>query len=408
MDDITLTFNPNMFLDAMKKINLGLETMDRNFQAFADRSKSRAEKTKVSTLSIAKGIGVANIAMAGFRKIMSHIPELGRTFSIVGDIFTRNLLWPLRRELIPVLQKVLDWVRDNRAMFVRWGTVIRNVFVVIKNIIGGIVGILKRFWDGFLSNIERAFNVSVGKMTDIANLLVFKISAVVNFLLITIEPVADVIANLFAKAAVNIASFVSGFMDGMGSVTSIITDTMDVFRDLLYLIDRITGSGDTMSKVFSTLGTVIGVVVGGAIRVALSLFDGLIFSINTAVGYVRWGIAKLDGNDREAAKIRKETDAENNRIANRMKQRYDTQKEVIKQAYQNVSGMFSDGTGNENKTKYNPAVTNNTNASNVVNQNITVNNRIDGNKNPQVTADEISKQLKDQLSKERAKAGRTM
>ena len=407
MDDITLTFNPNMFLEAIGKINMGLETMDQNFKSFADQNTKRSEKTKVSALSIAKGIGVANIAMSGFRKIMAQIPELGRTFSIAGSIISKNLLWPLRQELIPVLQKVLDWVRDNRAMFVRWGNVVRNIFIVIKNLVTGIVRILQRLWDGFISGIERAFNTSVGKMTDLANLLVFKISAVINFLVITLEPVADIIAGIMVKSARAVMGFVQGFSEGFGDVSEVLFDVMDVFKDFLGLLDSMSGKGDTLVKIFRTLGYVLGTVVGGAIRLALSLFDSLLLGINEAVGFVKWGIARLKGDDAEAKRIRKSTDAETERIGTRIQQRMQRQRDITVGGGKRIGQMWTSGTGNEPAKLKPETVTNNQSTSSVVNQNITVNNRIDGTKDPQMTADQISGQLRDQLSKERAKAGRS-
>jgi len=407
VDDITLTFNPNMFLEAIGKINMGLETMDQNFKSFADQSTKRSEKTKVSALSIAKGIGVANIAMSGFRKIMAQIPELGRTFSIAGSIISKNLLWPLRQELIPVLQKVLDWVRDNRAMFVRWGNVVRNIFIVIKNLVTGIVRILQRLWDGFISGIERAFNTSVGKMTDLANLLVFKISAVINFLVITLEPVADIIAGIMVKSARAVMGFVQGFSEGFGDVSEVLFDVMDVFKDFLGLLDSMSGKGDTLVKIFRTLGYVLGTVVGGAIRLALSLFDSLLLGINEAVGFVKWGIARLKGDDAEAKRIRKSTDAETERIGTRIQQRMQRQRDITVGGGKRIGQMWTSGTGNEPAKLKPETVTNNQSTSSVVNQNITVNNRIDGTKDPQMTADQISGQLRDQLSKERAKAGRS-
>jgi len=401
MDDVTLTFNPGMFLDALGKINLGLETMDKNFKSFSDKSKARAQKTKTSAISIAKGIGLAKVAMAGLNKLMAQVPELGRTFSIVGNIVTKNLLWPLRQELIPILQSVLDWVRDNRAMFLRWGNVLRNIFVAIKNLASGIIRIVKRIWDGFLSGIERAFNTSMGKMSDLANLMIFKISAVVNFLIITLEPVADIVANLFVKMAVNVANFVEGFMEGFGDIGGVLTDAMESLTDLLNLLDRLGGSGETLGKVFKTLGFILGTVVGGAIRTALTLLDGLVMAVNTTVGFVKWGVAKLKGNDLEANKIRKETDQENLRIVNRIKDRGQVQLETTQKGFERLEGREP-----INYKRLDPSVVNNSASSNTVNQNITINNRIDGAKDPQATGSEVSQQLRNQLAKERAKAGR--
>lgn len=135
--DLAFTFNPKQVLDGIGKINDNMGKMVGNVKS----------QTKALSGAVAKGmlkatamIGAAVAAFKGMRNVVQkHIPEIGKTFNVVSDIFFKNFLWPIRKQLAPILQKILNWARENRATFVKWGQAVANVFrtivIVAKNVI---------------------------------------------------------------------------------------------------------------------------------------------------------------------------------------------------------------------------------------------------------------------------------
>ena len=69
--------------------------------------------------SMAIRAGLVALAFKSIQGILNSMPEIGKTFGIAKDIFMKNLLWPLRKFILPYLQRLLDWVRTHRLMFVK-------------------------------------------------------------------------------------------------------------------------------------------------------------------------------------------------------------------------------------------------------------------------------------------------
>lgn len=401
MDDITLTFNPNMFLSSLEKITMGLETITNKFDAFADSGKKTSQKVDVSTKSMVKGFVLLKGVLGGIQGALRKIPEIGRTFSIVGDIISRNLLWPLRQQLIPELQKMLDWVRDNRMMFVRWGNVVRNVFIVIKNIVSGVMNIIKKFWESFSQSVERVFGKTTQRMTDLANLLVFKIAAVVNFLFITLEPIASFIGRIFGVMLESAKAFIEGLMNGLGDLGPELSELVDMFSRIASLISGTGTKVSTLTSTFKILGNIIGAVVGPAIRSIVQLLDSVIAGVEIAVNRVQYFQAWRKDNVTEMNKLNRDFDETQRKHNQRTRERWQRQMQAWKQTGSEVAETSGDiARGSMQKVTNNKAVTTTTTQSN----DITIN--IDGSKSPELTGKEVTRAIKNELQNTRAKAGR--
>lgn len=401
MDDITLTFNPNMFLSSLEKITMGLETITNKFDAFADSGKKTSQKVDVSTKSMVKGFVLLKGVLGGIQGALRKIPEIGRTFSIVGDIISRNLLWPLRQQLIPELQKMLDWVRDNRMMFVRWGNVVRNVFIVIKNIVSGVMNIIKKFWESFSQSVERVFGKTTQRMTDLANLLVFKIAAVVNFLFITLEPIASFIGRIFGVMLESAKAFIEGLMNGLGDLGPELSELVDMFSRIASLISGTGVKVSTLTGAFKILGNIIGAVVGPAIRSIVQLLDSVIAGVEIAVNRVQYFQAWRKDNVIEMNRLNRDFDETQRKHNQRTRERWQRQMQAWKQTGSEVAETSGDiARGSMQKVTNNKAVTTTTTQSN----DITIN--IDGSKSPELTGKEVTRAIKNELQNTRAKAGR--
>ncbi len=220
----------------------------------------------------------SNVALGylGMRGIGAALPELGKTASIAGDIIQRNLFWPLRQELAPLLNKFLAWVRDSRGMFVRWGGYLVGVFRIIKGVIEGIWDFMKRLGQSFNKFIENVFGKSTRTIGQTMNLLLGKIAIVIAFLMTALEPLADAFGKIFGFIFVGIKRF----FEGLGSmIAEIIEEVSGVAKAFSELVDEIFGAGDG-AKVFGDIMFIIGKTIGHVFKIVLYL-------LKTAIGGIK-------------------------------------------------------------------------------------------------------------------------
>lgn len=286
---------------AMKKIR---GSFSRTAEFFS-RNKSKIESPFNALLKKAALIG---IAYAGIRKGMQQIPEIGRSFSIAGSIISRNLLWPLRRQLIPLLQKMLDWVRDNRAAFVRWGGVLVNIFIAIKGAISGVINIVRRFAESFISGVKRVLGVTANSITDLINLAIFKIAALFQFIMITLEPVADLAGEIIANLIGFFKEFFDGMMAGLGDIAGPLSDVWESFKGLLQTVGLLGERTGSLGKVFKTLGIILGTTVRLAIVSISQALDTLAFGIEKAILGIKQLKAWWEDDTKALAKLSAEQD----------------------------------------------------------------------------------------------------
>lgn len=330
MDDIALTFNPDMFLKGIDAINNGIGTMNDNFQKFSNEGTQKTQKVGLSMGNLIKGAAVLGIAFAGVRKAMANIPELGRTFSIAGDIMMRNFLWPLRKVLVPMLQKLLDWVRDNRAMFVRWGNVVANIFRIIVSVVKGFINLLKGVWDRIARGIERVFGKTTKTIGDVTNLILFKVAAMAEFLMMTLEPVFDFIVDSFIGMLNAGKNFFNGLATGIGDLMPEFNDLGNSFKGLLNTLSSIDGKGNAVLATFKTLGMVIGVVVGGAVRILTTQIDYLVTNLSVLIKYVQKFNAYRKGDLVAQKRLTGEINEINENFSKRLDERWKRQVDALK------------------------------------------------------------------------------
>lgn len=400
MDDVTLTFDPSMFQKGIDSINSGLEQMNQHFSSFAKQSTKKVQQVGLSAMNLVKALAPIGIAFAGIRKAIHQIPELGRTFSIAGDIISKQLLWPLRRELIPILQKFLDWVRDNRAMFLRWGNVVANVFRIIKSIIGGIWDFIKRFWETLSGHLETIFGRSIKAVGDMVNVILFKVAAVVQFIMALFSPLAEFFANIFAIMIKSVKAFISGFIDGLGDLSPELKQVTEWISELASWIFNTTKNTNGLVGAFRTLGSIAGTVVGTAIRLLVDQIDHLITSFKKLPYAVDALKALFSGRMAEFKRNSKIMDSIDREANKRTEDRWKRSAESWKKLY----GTVNEGRAFVNATN----IKNNNTGGNVTNNNRMNNNitiSVDGSKNPQATATEIDKHIRNSIKEQQFRTG---
>jgi hypothetical protein len=314
MDDLVFTFNAVPFLTGIDKIAKGFsllksaasgffEGAKKGWNTFFQKTKKGAEETQKAVQkgfgdnannivgALTKRLGMLAGGFFALRKVMSAIPEIGRSFKIAGDIIMRNLLWPLRKLLMPMLQKMLDWVRDHRAMFVRWGVHIANAFRIVVNIVKGMISLVRRFVQSFINRFEAIFGKVTKRMGDIVNIMMFKITVVTEFLLQLFGPVFEKLGSLFATALANAKSFFDGMIEGIGDVGPDLADMMETLERFL---DVFITSDKSAKSLLSTLKQ-IGYFVGTTLSVTFKLFAQGIDTIVTTIEGLVQAVVMLQG-----------------------------------------------------------------------------------------------------------------
>ena len=318
-------FDVSPFLAGVNKIGAGMDRIEGNAKKFGSTITGAVNKS-VNGLILKVGGLIAAFKTAG--AVLKEMPEVGQAFGLAKDIFLKNLLWPLRQQVMPLLQKMLDWVRDNRAQFVKWGATVANIFRTVVVVAKTLWEVFKSLVDMVGSAFQKAFNTNFKSFDEFLNVLSFKISAVIIFLgmlakqLVTdfkpafewiIEMGASIIdfflklGKAWATANENgdslwtvmdklkttmtilaeaVESAWKGFKDGFlsSSITQAmtpLTNIIDTFNRLLSVL----GLSDTegLRGAFSGLGFVLGTVLQGALTSVATILDGLVTTLDTLV-----------------------------------------------------------------------------------------------------------------------------
>ena len=289
MEDVTLTFDNKMFLKGLEQISKQLETLTGSTEKSADKMSKGISMSAMSFLKINAALSMAKM---GISKVMSNIPELGRTFQIAGDIITRNFLWPLRQQLMPYLQKFLNWVRDHRAMFVRWGGVLSSVFNMVVTGIKAAINILKPFYEAAMKFFKGIFGGTADSIDKIANMILFKISAVMVYLEAVLGPAMKGVANTVFNIMNGIKEFVMGIMEGLSAIGGFMPEMQGIIDALDELSQALFGAGTSWRE----FGKIIGAVVGGVLKAALAIIGVIIKSLTVSIDLVKtlFGDMKMD------------------------------------------------------------------------------------------------------------------
>lgn len=337
-------FDVKPFLDGIKRIGDGMGSVEKNAKKFGDTITNSIGKAVNGTIL---KVGALFAAFKSVGAVLKEMPEVGQAFGIAKDIFLKNLLWPLRQQVMPMLQKMLDWVRDHRAEFVKWGVAITNIF-------RSVVTVAKTLWDVMKSLVEvvgnafqRAFNTNFKSFDEFVNVLSFKISAVIIYfgmlakqLVIDLKPAFEWIMDMgasiidfFIKLAdawgtankngdslwtvmdklkttmTILADAVRAAWEGFkeGFLSSSITEAMTPLTNLVDTLNRLltaVGLKDTegLRSAFKGLGQVIGTDLEGSLVYISRVFDTLTTTLETLVDIIKTLKLMSEGDWAGAAK----------------------------------------------------------------------------------------------------------
>lgn len=232
-------FDVNPFLRGVQKIGEGMDRIQNNAKKFGD----------TVTNSIGKGInglivkvGLLFAAFKSVGAVLKEMPEIGQAFGIAKDVFLKNLLWPLRQQVMPMLQKMLDWTRDNRARFAQWGVSVANVFRSVVVVARTLWDVMKSLVDTVGGAFQRAFRTNFKSFDEFVNVLSFKVSAVIVYLGMLAKSLVKDMTPAF-DWIINVGSQVIGF-----------------FADLVSVWTNANKQGDSLFTVMDKLKTTFGII----------------------------------------------------------------------------------------------------------------------------------------------------
>jgi hypothetical protein len=251
-EDVGFTFDPKPFLNGLNQVTGGLQRLEKGIgKAFTG-----------AALKVA-GIGLA-IKGALFT-ITKYMPELNKVFDISRDIFFKNFLWPLRQTLAPYLQKILDWFRDHRGEFVKWGTVLVTVFKT-----GAILA--KALWNalksvvGLIQPLIRS--VFKGGLSDFVNLILTKVALVVEW-------ISQGLAKIIEYAKGPFYEIVGYVSDIAKKLWEIVHSVIDFGKNLLFAKINGASLAESIGKLVGAIGRLAGTEIKKALEFIQSFLNGL-------------------------------------------------------------------------------------------------------------------------------------
>lgn len=257
--DIAFGYDPRPFQEGMKKQLAAMGTLTKRVGEVAGQ--------------IVKKLVIVGVAIKGvqllWRKFREGAPEISKAFNLASEVFFRNFFWPIRQAMLPLLQGMLDWVRDHRTAFVKWGQVVANIFQAAVAIAKAFIGALRAITDVIGPHFRAVFGQS---FMETLNLALAKIAVVGVFVADVIKrlagPIGGVVNDILDMARA-VWDLVGGWFKANDQGNSFWTLVRALVQDVRLLADLIktaftaalAGLRDTLKNVMTPL-TDIGNEIG--------------------------------------------------------------------------------------------------------------------------------------------------
>jgi hypothetical protein len=398
IEDVAFTFDPKQFMTGVNQMTKSLDAFTKKTQETgtkSDKNISKANKGMPNLMSGFLKLGaIVGVAMLGIKALGKGVPEIGRSFMFAGEIITKNLLMPLRRELVPLLMKMLNWVRDNRTMFLKMGNVIASVFRVAVTIVKQLFELVSNTFKRIFTGLQEMFGKTTATITEVVNLVLFKISAVAIFIMTILQPVFDWLVDALITVIGWVKEYTVGFADGFGDLSPVFDNFIDSIKSVMSSLDRLGIKGESVLKIFRTFGIVIGGIVKGVMTGLVEILDQVGLGIGLLVNSVK-KLSALKNGDKEY-NLANENDKLLKDYAERSKQRGAILVETVK----NVGTK----TGETWSTPDSSNISNSNSSSSSV-QNNDVKIIINGTDNPKAVSKEVNSGLTEILKDQRNRTG---
>lgn len=313
-DEARFPFDVKGFQKAVGQMSKSVSTMENKLNRFGSTMQKSVSK---GIMSATTKIGVL---VKGFKSIMKNVPEIGQAFKIASDIVNKEFFFPIRQQIMPYLQKMLDWVRDHRTLFAKWGQSVADVLKIVIDVGKTLYSTLKDVVGILTNSLQRGLGTSFKSLDEFISVLQVKIAFVtlligdaIKEMFNRMSPTFEFIVERGAEILKFFMSLASSWLSLNGNGSSLVTvldKVYDVFDKIVHIVgnalagffeglvkplknlmsplDHITESFLRLLSVFgeddnSGLRMVfkwLGNLVGGVLLVA---FEEMAFAIDTVV-----------------------------------------------------------------------------------------------------------------------------
>lgn len=252
--DLTFSFDTSFF----KK---GINEVEKKMQGFQATTTNVAKGINKGLTSVALKFGSVFAGVKLIKSALNNMPEVGEAFGVAKDIFTKNLLYPLRKEVFPYLQKMLDWVRDSRGLFIKWGSNLANIFRAVASGVGSLIKSAEKIVNRFGDMAHKIFGDRVKDINEVFDLISFKIAATVQYVSLLLGQVGGFFTGMFSNMG-DVGDSLKGIVDNLGKFLEIFTKT--------------NKEGNSFSGVLSSLGETFGKMANFVFKMTDKFLDGFV------------------------------------------------------------------------------------------------------------------------------------
>jgi hypothetical protein len=187
-DEAKFPFDVKGFQKAVDQMSNSISSMETKLNKFGGTMQKSVSK---GIMSATAKIG---LLVKGFKSVMKNMPEIGQAFKIAGDIMSKEFFFPIRQQIMPYLQKMLDWTRDHRALFAKWGQAVADVLKTVIDVGKTLYNTLKDVVGVLTNSLQKGLETSFKSLDEFISVLQVKIAFVTLL-------IGDVISAMFEKIA---------------------------------------------------------------------------------------------------------------------------------------------------------------------------------------------------------------
>ena len=317
-DEVEFPFDIKGFQKAIDQMSKSVSSIETKLSKFGNTMQK----------SVSKGIMFATakigLLVKGFKSMMKNVPEIGQSFKMASDIMNKEFFFPIRQQIMPYLQKMLDWVRDHRALFTKWGQAVADVLKTVIDVGKTLWNTLKDVVEILTNSLQKGLGTSFKSLDEFISVLQVKIAFVtlligdaVKAMFEKISPtfeyiiekgaevlsfftdlfetwvtgndtgknfmnIMNTLYDIFDKIVHVIGDSMASFLQGMLQPLKDLSTPLDTVNNAFQRLLGLFGDGENtgLKKVFSWLGN----LVGNQLVVA---FESLAIAIDTVVSGIQ-------------------------------------------------------------------------------------------------------------------------
>ena len=171
-DEVKFPFDVKGFQKAVDQMSKSISSMETKLNKFGGTMQKSVSK---GIMSATAKIG---LLVKGFKSVMKNMPEIGQAFKIAGDIMSKEFFFPIRQQIMPYLQKMLDWVRDHRTLFAKWGQAVADVLKIVIDVGKTLWNTLKDVVEILTNSLQKGLGTSFKSLDEFISVLQVKIAFV--------------------------------------------------------------------------------------------------------------------------------------------------------------------------------------------------------------------------------------